>query len=215
MASMRAAAWIPPLAWMGVISLLSSDAGSAEHTGALLRPLLEALWPTADPAQVQAVHGLIRKAAHFTEFGVLTLLWYRAFRDRPGRAPGSASLWALAASAGWALVDEGLQAFVVSRTASATDALIDITGAATASVIAATGWRAADIVTRLLLWLAMLGGLLVLALHMALGVPGGWLWLTTPAAAVALVLFRRPRRPAAATPSSGDRGYRADHRRRD
>jgi VanZ family protein len=208
MASMRATTWLPPLPWMGLILLLSSDAGSAEHTGALLRPVLEALWPTAGPAQIQALHALIRKAAHFTEYGVLAGLWYRSFRIGWGVRPALAGVYALAVGAGWAVVDEGVQTFVSSRTASPVDVAIDAAGAATASAIAATGWRAADILTQLLLWVATLGGTAVLALHLVLGVGSGWLWLTTPAAAVVLVLVRR------ATPSIVDRAYRAGHPRR-
>jgi VanZ family protein len=200
---------------MGLILLLSSDTGSSEHTGALLRPLLRALWPGATDLQVQALHGLIRKGAHFTEYGVLAALWYRAFRVGLGARPRTAGVYALAASAAWAMVDEGFQALVISRTASAVDVAIDAAGAAAASVLAANGWRAADVATRLLLGLATAGGVLVLALNLTLGLPGGWLWLTTPAAAVVFLLYRRPRGRGAATPSGEDPGCRADRPRRD
>jgi hypothetical protein len=73
-----------------------------------------------------------------------------------------------------------------------TDVLLDSAAALAAAAIAATGWRtAAERLTGLLLWLAAAGGVVMLAVDLALGVPSGWLWLSTPAAALALALRHR------------------------
>ncbi len=206
--------WGPPIVWMAIIGWLSSDAGSAEHTGALLTPLLGLLWPTASPPQLQALHALVRKAAHLTEYGVLGLLWYRAFRAGWGWSARRASWPALVLSVGWAVLDEVHQSFLPSRTASIADVGLDAAGAALGLIFTRGGWRAVDILTALLLWTAALGGAGLIALHLALGVPGGVLWLTTPAAGVAaLVAMRlRARLPK---PSDVDRAYPADRHRRD
>src|SRR2546422_2320665 len=79
---MRPAHWLPPVLWMGVIMLLSTDTGSAAHTGELLLPLLHWLLPWASPGDLAAIHGLVRKGAHLTEYAILAALWYRAFTRR-------------------------------------------------------------------------------------------------------------------------------------
>jgi VanZ family protein len=197
MASMRPSYWVPPIAWMALIVGLSSDTGSAEHTGALLRPLLGWVWPTATPLQFEALHGLVRKAGHLVEYSVLAVLWYRAFRGGRHWDPRPAGWGALALSIGWAVVDETHQSFVASRTASGADVVIDSAGAAAAVLIARAGWRVAETATTILLWAAALGGALLIAVHLALGLSGGLLWLTTPAAAVALLVLHCRRRPSA------------------
>ena len=55
--------------------------------------------------------------------------------------------------------------------------------------------RAVEATTLALLWIAVVGGVLVLALDLATGVPAGVLWATIPAAGALLVLrWRRERR---------------------
>src|SRR5438477_176177 len=89
---MRPAHWLPPVLWMGVIMLLSTDTGSAAHTGELLLPLLHWLLPWASPGDLAAIHGLVRKGAHLSEYAILAALWYRAFtrgRRLRRRKPGA------------------------------------------------------------------------------------------------------------------------------
>lgn len=185
---MRPLSWLPPVAWMAVIFLLSTDTGSAEHTRSFLLPLFRLVGPAAAPEQLEALHGLTRKAAHLTEYGVLAALWFRALTTGRGW-PASVSAWAaLAISVGWAVLDEAHQSWVASRTASLSDAGIDTVGALVASLVAARGWRAVvDTAVTVLLWIAAVGGAATLALNLAVGLPPGWLWLTTPLAALILV----------------------------
>jgi VanZ family protein len=185
----RLLAWLPPVAWMGLILVLSTDAGSAERTGGLLIPLLRWALPWLSPQQVEAVHLLIRKAAHFTEYAVLAALWFRALAR--SRAPGTTAWLALAIGVAWAVLDEVHQLFVVSRGASVADIALDTAGAATAVGVARWGWRAVDAATTGLLWVAVGGGALALALDLHAGVPSGVLWVSVPAAGVMLVLRRR------------------------
>jgi VanZ family protein len=183
---------VPPTAWMTVIFLLSSDTGSAEQTGALLKPLVGWLWPAASAFQIQALHGMVRKAAHFIEYGILLALWYRAFRLGRGWAPGPAGWCALALSISWAVFDETHQSFVPSRTGSANDVLVDTSGALATLAVTQLGWHSSTHrATTVLLWVAALGGAALLLIDGLAGVSSGWLWLTVPSAMLALVVLHR------------------------
>lgn len=103
------------------------------RTSRIIRPLLEFLFPTATDAELILYHGVIRKFAHFFEYGVLAFLAWRAF--------AGSSKWILAnkpAAAAFATalliatMDETYQSFDPSRTGSVTDVLIDLSGAAAA-----------------------------------------------------------------------------------
>lgn len=189
---MRLAYWLPPVVWMGLILLLSSDAGSAVHTRSVLLPILRALLAWATPSQLDTIHGLLRKGAHLTEYAVLAALWFRAFARGRGLGARTATWSALAIALGWAFVDELLQSWQLSRTGSPTDVAIDAAGAVGALAAARRGWRAsADGATAVLLWIAAVGGTVLLAANVLAGVASGALWLTTPAAALGLLARRR------------------------
>lgn len=200
--------WLPPVAWMAVIFVLSTDMGNARHTGDWLEPVLRALLPSANSAQLGAVHGAARKAAHVTEYAVLAALWFRALlrgRGWPARPAGWA---ALGLAVVWAVTDEWHQAFVPSRTASAGDVAFDAVGAALVVLVARAGWRAAARgATTALLWIAGLGGAGLLALNVALGMAWGVLGFSVPVAALVLVLRHRragrvpPTGPGSASPA--------------
>jgi VanZ family protein len=70
--------------WMGLIFAMSTEIGSASHTAGLLCRLLQRFFPdwlaNATPEQLFELHHWVRKGAHFTEYMILTLLAYRAFR---------------------------------------------------------------------------------------------------------------------------------------
>jgi VanZ family protein len=182
--------WLPPLAWMGVIVVLSTDVGSYEHTGRFLLPLFQWLLPSATPLQLDAVHALTRKAAHITEYAILTFLWFRALAGGARWSSRVAGWTALAAGLAWACLDEAHQMFVLSRTPSAGDVALDGMGAMAAVLVARAGWqRAAEATTSVLLGVAVVGGAVLLALGAVGGVSSALLWVTTPAAG-ALLAFR-------------------------
>lgn len=194
--------WLPPVAWMAVIFVLSTDLGDARHTGDWLGPVLRALWPSANAAQLGAAHGAVRKAAHVIEYAVLAALWIRALVR--GRAwPVRPAAWAaLGLAVVWAITDEWHQAFVPSRIASAGDVAFDVAGAVAAVLVARAGWRtAARRATTTLLWIAVLGGAALLALNVALGMTWGVLGFSVAVAALFLVL--RHRRAGRVPPTGG------------
>ncbi len=114
--------WIPALIWGAVIFTLSTSAFSAANTSRIIDPILRWLIPGISAASVDVCHTLTRKAAHFTEYGILFWLLVRGpMKERP--------YLALMLCVVYALTDEGHQVFVPGRTASLYDVALDSTGA--------------------------------------------------------------------------------------
>ena len=135
--------WLPPLVWMGVIFLLSTDLGSAEHTSLILEPLLKFFFHGISAEAIGQIHFLVRKTAHLSVYAVLAVLWWRAlFLGREGRAKSASgcALLALLVSMAYAGSDEFHQSFVGSRTASLHDVMIDSGGALIGLALVLT-WR--------------------------------------------------------------------------
>lgn len=188
----RLTIWLPPLAWMALIMWFSTGDFSAENTGSVLQPVLQWLLPWASSSQIATLHALVRKMAHMTEYAVLATLWFIALtRERRWSARRAAWL-ALLVAVGWAFLDELHQATVPSRTASIGDVGFDTAGALVASSVARLGWRRViGTLTTTLLWTAVIGGALVIAINLASGVASGVLWITVPVAAALLLVRRR------------------------
>lgn len=121
--------WIPLLAWMLFISFASSDNFSATNTSRIIGPLVLWLFPHTSAENLEAIHLVIRKLAHFSEYGLLALLAARAFRGSPHSLLRQRwILVSLILIASYALIDEYHQTFVPSRTPSIYDSLIDVIG---------------------------------------------------------------------------------------
>jgi len=114
--------WIPVLVWGAVIFTLSTSAFSAGNTGRIIDPLLRWMIPGISAAAVDVGHMLVRKAAHFTEYGIL---FWLLIRGPMARRPYLALMLCVV----YALTDEGHQVFVPGRTASLYDVALDSTGA--------------------------------------------------------------------------------------
>jgi VanZ family protein len=122
-------AWWPAIAWACVIFTLSTDYFSSEHTATVLSFFVKRVYPFLTEDQFNLIHHIIRKSAHFTEYFIFCLLLYRGVR---GDRKGWRWTWGIAAlsvAAGYSIMDEIHQAFVVSRTASPYDSLLDSIGA--------------------------------------------------------------------------------------
>jgi VanZ family protein len=122
--------WLPIFVWMTLIFMGSTDLLSAEHTSRIIEPFLRWLHPGVSPETVARAQFFIRKAGHVSEYAVLAALFYRALVNTlcAGRA-FMAAVVVLLACAAYAATDEFHQSFVPSRTASARDVAIDISGA--------------------------------------------------------------------------------------
>jgi VanZ family protein len=125
--------WIPPFIWMAVIYIFSTSTFSEENTASILLPILKGIFPGASIEVLRVIHLIIRKMAHFVEFGILSLLWLRAFRGSKARHLPIFSISFLLSFI-YAVLDEFHQSFVSERTASHIDIIIDSLGAASALV---------------------------------------------------------------------------------
>lgn len=120
--------WGPVALWLALIFFDSTDVMSSAHTSRFIVPILHWLKPDISPWTVLRINLLVRKAAHVTEYAILTGLFFHALR------PSIAGFWRRAAVALvpallLAPLDEFHQSFVPSRSASPIDVLIDYAGA--------------------------------------------------------------------------------------
>ena len=100
--------WTPVFVWCGFIFYLSGI------------PQLGTGWGVWDL--------ILRKAAHITEYFILTFLLYRAFKGSFNFSSFYLSLWTFSLSFLYAVSDEIHQAFVPTRDPSAKDVFIDTIG---------------------------------------------------------------------------------------
>lgn len=105
---------LPPLLAMALIFFLSAQASE---------PVDRAWWDV-----------VLRKLAHFTEYAVLTALWWRALHGL-GIRFGPALAAAVAISLAYAVSDEFHQTFVDGRNGTPVDVLIDSAGIAAAAAV--------------------------------------------------------------------------------
>ena len=128
--------WAVVVAWMLVISVMSTEPFSATNTNRYIDPVLRYLFPGITRAELLFAHTVIRKTAHFVEFFILGCLTYWAFRR--GRAPRWRVTWmlqALGLAIAYSVTDEAHQAFVPNRTFSLSDSGVDSLGAAVSQVL--------------------------------------------------------------------------------
>lgn len=134
--------WLPAVLWMFLVLGASNSAFSAQHTGPILLGIIRSLFGGVDPGTFNTVHFLIRKIAHFVEYGILSALWFRAWYGvRSGASRLHSLLPAMAMTLVVAIADEWHQAFVPSRTSSPRDVLLDLSGAVCAQLVIWMVWR--------------------------------------------------------------------------
>ena len=125
----RLVRWGPPILWMGVIFLLSTDLASAARTSRLIIPVLNFLLPGLLADTYALLHGILRKLGHLTEYAVLAVLWARALAGPGARWRARHVAAALTICILTAIGDEVHQAWVPSRSSSALDVGLDGAGA--------------------------------------------------------------------------------------
>jgi VanZ family protein len=118
-----------------LISIFSTRYFTDEQTGRIILPALRWLFPWASHHTLYLMHGLIRKMAHVTEFGVFSITVFRGVRA--GRSGWRLS-WALTTlfiAVSYAGLDEWHQSFVPLREARARDVAFDAFGALLAQTL--------------------------------------------------------------------------------
>ncbi len=126
----------PVVLWMIVISIASTAEFSSMNTSRFLGPFLHWLFPNLSGAGLAAIHFLLRKAGHFTEYAILAFLASRAFVTSSNAF--IRRHWfglGLLLVTCYALLDEFHQSFVPSRAASLYDCAIDVAGGLTVLLI--------------------------------------------------------------------------------
>jgi VanZ family protein len=126
--------WLPAIAWACLISYLSTDVFSSEHTSAFIIPALQWLFPHAGAQALELMHAIIRKTAHLTEYFIFSIFLVRGLRGKDRVWKLRWTIWAVVIAAGYASFDEFHQSFVPSRTASPWDAMLDTLGASAAQI---------------------------------------------------------------------------------
>jgi VanZ family protein len=125
--------WLPVLIWMALIFSASADSQSSQRSSRFIGPLVRWFIPNISEARLYQIVFIARKAAHVTEYAVLSCLFARALHTpaaftRPEWSRKRAALaWFVAAL--YSATDELHQAFVPNRDGRWTDVGIDAIGA--------------------------------------------------------------------------------------
>ncbi len=133
--SSRWSYWWPAVLWAGIIALFSSNWFSSGHSWGYFVRLASFLFPGLSPAELQVLHGVVRKLAHFSVYFVFSLLLYRALRRERSGWHRPWSLAALLISVVYAGADELHQLFTATRTGALSDVGIDSLGALAAQLL--------------------------------------------------------------------------------
>jgi VanZ family protein len=118
---------------------LSGDLGSATNSLGLLKWLCS-WFVDLEPAQFKMLNFYVRKTGHVVAYGLMYVLWFRAFRAQVHYGPWQAFLWSLGFCLFYASMDEGRQWFYASRGASIYDVIIDMAGASLAALVTGAVW---------------------------------------------------------------------------
>ncbi len=134
------ARWVPVVVWATCISWFSTGAFSAQSTNSYIDPVLRYFFGELAPETFRFAHTIIRKSAHFLEYGVLAILLCRAITEPGARPTPAVVLRVVLWCAAYACLDELHQLFVPKRTGSLYDSLLDTTGA-TVGALLLLAWR--------------------------------------------------------------------------
>jgi VanZ family protein len=132
-------AWIAAILWLIVIAMESTAMASANNTSRMLYPLLHFLFGM-DLQHFEPLHFLLRKGGHVFGYGLLSILFFRAWRETlPALGdPKWTWRWANISVLGTALVaslDEWHQTFIPTRTGTVRDVVLDTCAAIAAQIL--------------------------------------------------------------------------------
>jgi VanZ family protein len=121
---------------------MSTGMFSSEHTSQIIVPVLNFLYPGLAPHQVDMIHGLLRKAGHVTEYFLLGILFFHAFRNNSLQKWRLRwTIYSIIGVVFYAVSDEFHQIFVFSRTASLIDVGIDSAGGILSQIAIILSWK--------------------------------------------------------------------------
>ena len=131
--------WLGVCIALGMVTLLiwgnsmHTSTQSAQQSGSLLAFLTP--WLTALGIQPEGFHSILRKLAHFSEYGLLGVLWTMELWLGPHREKRRGAMERLSFCMLTAFLDETIQLFVPGRSGEIRDVWIDTAGAWTWIVI--------------------------------------------------------------------------------
>lgn len=134
-------AWLPTLLWLAAIATFSTDIFSARHTESILLRIIHLFYGNMPYHQFNIIHVFVRKAAHFSVYGFLSLVSFYSWRITfPGRLRWEFkwSILALLLTLIAASMDEFHQSFVPSRGPSIRDVGMDMLGAMFVQILIAS-----------------------------------------------------------------------------
>ena len=129
--------WLPSAIWLAVITLESTNLGSADHTGRILYPIFHFVFEM-DPARFAVCHALLRKTGHIVGYFTLSVLLFRSWRATfPRLSTRWCVQWATVALLSTflvAMLDEWHQSLLPSRTGTFRDVILDSTAGLVAQI---------------------------------------------------------------------------------
>lgn len=126
--------WIILIAWMIFIFYMSNQPADVSNGQSdFVLNLVETLGISISNNYVDIAITIIRKGAHFTEYLILSLLYFNVLRMYINK--NKALIYSIGLSFIYAGTDEFHQLFVEGRAGRFTDVLIDTSGAATGLII--------------------------------------------------------------------------------
>lgn len=136
-------AWLPVCFGLAVIACESTALMSGANTSRWFLDLCHSLWGQVDNASFETTHFLLRKLGHLMGYGLLSLLFRRAWlitlrhtwKGPRSRLPFSAAVLAVFSTFLVACLDEWHQSFLPGRTSTPYDVLIDTAGAMLLNIV--------------------------------------------------------------------------------
>ncbi len=129
-------AWLWTALWIAAIYALAGDRFSADDTGRFIEPLLRWLLRGVDADWLAGAHFALRRAAHVTEYAILSLLGLRALQLSFTRATPWLVVSTLALVLVVATADESRQADSAERTGAVADVALDFASGFSALFVA-------------------------------------------------------------------------------
>ena len=131
--------WMPPILFGFSILALSGDLGSGKNTLLLVKWAL-AWIPSLSRHQIIMINFYLRKTVHVMSYGILYYLWFRAYQGHLRYGLPKAFVWSLGLCVLVALLDEGHQALLLSRTGRLADVVLDSAGSTLGAMLTFAFW---------------------------------------------------------------------------
>ena len=127
-----ALAWLAVAACIAAIWSLSADLFASSETSRFFRPFLLWLFPDLSQEALRRANLLVRKAAHVTEYAILSMFAFRAWWLSFEASLARIAALSLGLVFAVAALDEARQSLSLARTGTPWDVAIDVAGGAAA-----------------------------------------------------------------------------------